>query len=232
MANIFSIPDGKAAILTQSHSRLQQKAVLLLLCSVLFSCSVILIMNVLVMPLLQVEPTNPWFNWCLLLIISLTFFFLRPLLSPTHANLGLAFPLHRKFMLEMSVLLILYLLVLIVVYLFFSKRLFFRDVAQLASTQNVLYFLHVLIQDVLAISLFFRCLLTVLDKVNYKIHIVLTSILFGILHVTLGFASIVACTFFSAFLCALYLHQQTIWGAIILHYLLGLLIIQLTQVPL
>jgi hypothetical protein len=82
-----------------------------------------------------------------------------------------------------------------------------------------LYPLSVLLQEILSQSIIHECLMRILKGKNSHIHaILLSSILFTVLHVHRGFGFMVGSFLLGCGIGILYRKQRTVWGLCITHY--------------
>ena len=82
-----------------------------------------------------------------------------------------------------------------------------------------LYPLSVLLQEILSQSIIHECLMRILKGKNSHIHgILLSSILFTVLHIHRGFGFMIGSLLLGCGIGILYRKQRTVWGLCITHY--------------
>ena len=82
-----------------------------------------------------------------------------------------------------------------------------------------LYPLSVLLQEILSQSIIHECLMRILKGKNSHIHaILLSSILFTVLHIHRGFGFMIGSLLLGCGIGILYRRQRTVWGLCITHY--------------
>lgn len=82
-----------------------------------------------------------------------------------------------------------------------------------------LYPLSVLLQEILSQSIIHECLMRILKGKNSHIHaILLSSILFTVLHIHRGFGFMIGSLLLGCCIGILYRKQRTVWGLCITHY--------------
>ena len=82
-----------------------------------------------------------------------------------------------------------------------------------------LYPISVLLQEILSQSIIHECLMRILKGKNSHIHaIILSSILFTVLHIHRGFGFMIGSLLLGCGIGVLYRKQRTIWGLCITHY--------------
>ena len=82
-----------------------------------------------------------------------------------------------------------------------------------------LYPLSVLLQEILSQSIIHECLMRILKGKNSHIHaIILSSILFTVLHIHRGFGFMIGSLLLGCGIGILYRKQRTVWGLCITHY--------------
>ena len=87
-----------------------------------------------------------------------------------------------------------------------------------------LYPLSVLMQEILSQSIIHECLIRILKGKNSHIHaILLSSILFTVLHIHRGFGFMIGSLLLGCGIGILYRKQRTVWGLCITHYTVSMM---------
>ena len=87
-----------------------------------------------------------------------------------------------------------------------------------------LYPLSVLLQEILSQSIIHECLLRILKGKNSRMHaILLSSILFTVLHIHRGFGFMIGSLLLGCGIGSLYRKQRTVWGLCITHYSISMM---------
>lgn len=101
----------------------------------------------------------------------------------------------------------------------------------LFSLSSVAYFAHVILQEVGFRGLYMGSLYRFMNKMHPFLVIVLSSLVFAVLHAHLGLFGFLAAFFSSLLFGYLYLRHQNLMGVIILHFVLGLILFNFILTP-
>jgi len=220
--------------LSQENAALieQQKAFQLVLYVVVAYCATVLFFNVIVLYMFHLEATNEWLNWIYLIVIAGVLTFLLPILNDPLHDIGLKLHHWRNFLEPLGIILIFFGVLKIaenhnLPYVQnFSFNEYFHE---LFKAKSLLYLLHAAIQDALGFGIFLVSLLKVLPSRPAISHVLLTSLLFGILHIDFGLGVMFGSFLLAFLLGLLFLHQRTLWGIVCIHYVVGIFYIHFWQ---
>lgn len=170
------------------------------------------------------------FNWfCSILYFAVTFLFMIRL-GFHYSDFGFTFENSKRSIKECAglalVCIILFSIICAVGHYFLRWPLAFvsKGFKGLLSVSTLFYFAHAVLQEVGFRGLYLGSLYKFMNKMHPFLVIVLSSLVFGVLHAHLGLFGFLAAFFGSLLFGYLYLRHQNLMGVILLHFVLGLML--------
>lgn len=170
------------------------------------------------------------FNWLSSIIYFVVTFLFMLRLGLHYSDFGVTFKNAKQSIVE-TVTIMAILIALAVIVIFTGHKLFgwklapyYAGLSKLWGIDSVLYLVHVVLQEVGYRGLYVGSLYRFMGRLHPVLILILSSLVFGVLHAHFGLIGFLAAFSGSVLFGYLYLRHKNLIGAIIAHYVLGLVL--------